>query len=145
MALLAAIVLLALSTALVVGTFSLAHALRRAALSSVLRARVDEGVARAFGEVLQGWSPALDSLVPGGSATVALPPEPLAAGPPLQRRARVEHVTNGLYAITVDLCAYDCAAPLAQRRARLWLQRGAAAGQPIPPQLVTPWAFVDLY
>jgi hypothetical protein len=145
MALLAAIVLLAMSTALVVGTFSLARALRRAATSNVARTRVEEGIWRAFGDALQGWSVALDSLPAGGSIALALPGEPLDAVPRLQRLARVEHVANGLYAITVELCAYDCAAPLAQRRARLWLQRATAAGQSVPPQLVTPWAFVDLY
>jgi len=145
MALLAAIVLLALSTALVVGTFSLGRSLRHAGSTTSARVRVDEGVARALGEVLQGWSAVLDSLPVGDSRMVALPAEPLDAGPPLERHARVQHVTNALYAVTVQLCAFDCSAPIAQRRARLWLQRNASAGHSAAPPLVTPWPFVDLY
>lgn len=145
MALLAAIVLLALSSALVVGTVSSARALRRAATTTRARARVETGVARAFGEVLQHWNGQLDSLAAGAGIAVPLDTEPLESGRSLERRARVAHVGNGLYALTVDLCAYDCAHPVAQRRARLWLQRSPAPGDSSPPVLVTPWAFSDLY
>ena len=72
MALLGAMVLLALSAALVTGTFSAARALRRAALLRRAQARVETGVQRAFGEVLAQWSPALDSLpVASGQLTRA--------------------------------------------------------------------------
>lgn len=143
MALLAAILLLALSTALVVGTVSVARALRRAAITSSARARVESGAARAFGEVLQHWSGELDSLPARAAVAVPLDTEVSDAWPPLEHRARVSHVGNGLYAVTVDLCAFDCAHPIARRRARLWLQR--PPGDSAPPRPVTPWAFSDLY
>lgn len=152
-ALLAALVLLALSAALATATFSAAHAVRRAARTSRARARVETGVRRAFGEVLTGWSAALDSIPVGRSVDVALDVEPAEAGPPLVRHARVERVTAVLYAVTVDLYAFDREHPLARRRARLWLERqasatespGAVAAALAPPVVVTPWAFADLY
>src|SRR5690242_14733944 len=105
MALLAAILLLALSSALVVGAVSLSRALRRAATTTRARARVETGAVRAFGEVLQHWNGRLDSLPAGASVAVALDTEMTEAGRPLVRQARVAHVANGLYAVTVDLCA----------------------------------------
>jgi hypothetical protein len=47
--------------------------------------------------------------------------------------------------VTVELCASDCAHPVAQRRVRLWLQRSATPGDSARPALVTSWAFSDLY
>lgn len=143
MALLAAIVLLALSAALVVGTVSLARAMRRAASTTRALARVETGASRAFGEVLQHWNEQLDSLPAGSGVTVSLDPEAHESEPPLERHAWVAHIANGLYAVTVELCAFDCSHPVARRRVRLWLQQ--TPGRPSPPPLVTPWAFSDLY
>lgn len=147
-----ALVLLALSAALATATFSAAHAMRRAASTTRLRERVETGVRRAFGEVLAGWSPALDSIAVGTGTDVVLPPEPAEAGPPLVRHARVVRLTDGLYALTVDLSAFASERPLARRRARLWLERPAAGGRAdsepalgARPIVVTQWAFGDLY
>lgn len=144
-ALLAATVLLALASALVVGTFSLSRALRRAAATTRARARVETGVTRAFGEVLQGWSVRLDSLPAGASVAATLGADTLDPGLVLRRRVSVSHVDHDLYAVTVDVCALDCAHPLAQRRARLWLRRSLVAGDSAPPAPVTSWALSDLY
>lgn len=138
-------IMLALASALVVGTVSLARALRRAAITTRARARVETGVTRAFGEVLQGWSAGLDSLAPDAGIAVTLATDTLDAGVSVVRLARVSRVGRGLFAITVDVCASDCAHPIAQRRARLWLQRPVATGDSAGPTLVTPWAFGDLY
>lgn len=144
-ALLAATVLLALGSALVVGTFSLSRALRRAAITTRARARVETGVTRALGEVLQAWSAVFDSLPAGASVAVTLGADTLDPGLPLRRRVSVSHVELDLYAVTVDVCAIDCAHPLAQRRARLWLRRPMVAGDSAAPAPVTSWAFSDLY
>lgn len=152
MALLGALVLLALSAALATATFSAAHAMRRAALTARTRARVESDARRAVGEVLARWSVALDTMPVGSGADVALAGEPTAAGPPLHRTARVERLGDGLYAVTVDVSAFAADHPFARRRARLWLQRpagspasAAADGLSVPPPVVTPWGFVDLY
>jgi hypothetical protein len=151
-ALLFALVLLALSAALATATFSAAHAVRRAAFTTRVRARVETGVRRAFGEVLAGWSPALDTMAVGKGIDVVLPLEPADAGPPLVRHARVVRVADGLYAVTVDLRAFASERSLARRRARLWVERPAARGEAglepaplVPPVAVTHWAFADLY
>jgi hypothetical protein len=152
MALLAALVLLALSAAMATATFSAAHAMRRAARTTRARDRVETGVWRAFGEVIIGWTATLDSIPVGSHVDVPLPSEPADAGPPLVRRARVGRVAEGLYAVTVDLRAFTRERPLARRRARLWLERMDMGGPPgdtpapvTPPVVVTHWAFVDLY
>jgi len=153
MALLAALVLLALSAALATATFSASRAVRRAALTTQARARVDVGVRRAFGEVLVGWSVALDTMPIGSTVALTLEPEPVDAGPPLIRRASVARVTADRFAVTVDLLAYALERPVARRRARLWLERPTVAtpapGDPpaaLPaPVVVTSWAFADLY
>ena len=144
-ALLGAMMLLALASALVVGTFSLARSLRRAAITAHARARAESGVPRALGEVLQGWNPVLDSLTPDGGIAVILGTDTLDAGTPVGRLARVARVGTDLYTITVDVCAYDCAHPIAQRRARLWLRRTTSPADSAGPTVVTPWAFSDLY
>ena len=117
-----------------------------------VRARVEAGVPRAFAEVLAGWNPALDSLVVGGVVEIGLASDPAGDGPRVMRAARVERTTDRLYSVTVDLQAIDREYRLARRRARLWLERGAAGqpspvagGAPAPPPLVTPWALSDLY
>ena len=149
MALLAALVLLALSAALATGTFSAARAMRRAAITTGARVRVEIGVRRAFAELLTGWSAAQDSIPVGSGVNVALEAEPAEAGPPLVRRARVDRVSERLYSITVELYAFSRERPVARRRARLWLERPAAVngvpGALTPPAIVTPWAFGDLY
>jgi len=148
MALLGALVLLALSAALATAIFSAAHAARLAAGSARARVRVDAGIRRAFAEVLQHWGSALDSIPVGAASGVSLESEPAADGLPLIRFARVDRVTDRLYAITVDVRAASLDHPLAHRRARLWLERATAdsvAGAPIPPVVVTPWGFTDLY
>lgn len=151
-ALLAALVLLALSAALATATFSAAHAMRRAARTTRVRDRVDAGMRRAFAEVLIGWTASLDSMPVGSHVDVPLPLEPTDAGPPLVRRARVGRLAEGSYAVTVDVRAFTEERPLARRRARLWLERPAAVGSPgettapgTPPVAVTHWALVDLY
>jgi len=153
MALLAALVILALSAAMATATFSAARAVQRAALTTQARVRVDAGVRRAFAEVLAGWSVALDTMPIGSRVTFPLGPEPADAGPSLIRSARVERVTAQRYAVTVDLRAFALERPVARRRARLWLERPLPAAAPpdvmpavlAPPVIVTPWAFVDLY
>lgn len=153
MALLAALVLLTLSAALATATFSAAHAMRRAALSTRARVRVETGVRRAFAEVLAGWSAAQDTIPIGSGVDVALEAEPAEVGPRLVRSARVDRMAVGLYAVTVDLYAFSRERPIARRRARLWLERAVpaakspdvAAGAVAPPVVVTPWAFADLY
>lgn len=148
-----ALVLLALCAALAAATFSAAHAMRRAASTALASVRVDSGVRRALGEVLVTWSAALDTLPVSAVVDVTLPPESFDAGPPLERRARVAHVADGLYAVTVELYAFTRTRPAARRRARLWLQRppGAASSSPdsvsppVRPVVVTLWPFADLY
>lgn len=151
-ALLAALVLLALSAALSIATFSAAHAMRRAARTARTRARVEMEVRRAFAEVLVQWSAALDTMPVGSGVAVTLDSEPPGAGQPLLRSARVDRVADGLFAVTVDVRAFTSAHPLARRRGRLWLERppmsappSAPPGAPPPPPLVTPWPFADLY
>lgn len=151
-ALLAALVMLALSAALATATFSAAHAMRRAALTTQARERVETEVRRALGEVLVGWTASLDSIPVGSHADVPLPPEPAESGPPIVRTARVGRVADGLYEITTDVRAFTSVRPLARRRARLWLERrradessGEAPPAAAPPVVVTHWAFVDLY
>jgi hypothetical protein len=152
MALLGALALLALCAALATATFSASRAMRRAALLTRVRARVEADVPRAFAEVLTGWDAAMDTLVVGGVVEVALATTPAADGPRLQRAARVHRATEHLYAVTVDIQAVGAEPPQARRRARLWLERPAgvqpppsAGGMLPPPPLVTPWAFSDLY
>ena len=152
MALVAALALLALTAALATATFSAARAMRRAALLTRARARVEAGVPRAFAEVLAGWNAAMDTLPVGGVVEMVLASDSAMAGPPLGRTARVTRATDRLYAVTVDIRAFGGAHPLARRRARLWLERagsapppGAVAGVPLPPPFVTPWALSDLY
>lgn len=148
MALLASLVLLTLSAALATATFAAASAMRRAALSTRVRARVEAETRRAFAEVLASWDAALDSMPVGAVLPVPLATEPAGAGPALVRTARVDRVAEGLYTLTVDIRAFTRDHPLARRRAQLWLQRGPAPAPGAPggaPSVVTPWGVVDLY
>ncbi|HEX6600870.1 MAG TPA: hypothetical protein VF034_16265 [Gemmatimonadaceae bacterium] len=152
MALVAALVLLALSAALATATFSASRAMRRAALLTRTRARVEAAVPRAFADVLAGWSAVMDTLPVGDASEVKLASDSAADGPPLGRTAWVNRTTDRLYAITVDIRAFGDDHPLARRHARLWLERPAGAepsagagGMSYPPPFVTPWAFSDLY
>ena len=151
-ALLSALMLLALSAALATATFSAAHAMRRAAVTARARVRVETGVRRAFGEILAGWSAALDTMPVGTGAEIDLAEEPAELSPPVVRRARVQRLAQGLYAVTVELRAFSWERPVARRRARLWLERPATTTSPpggsapiAAPALVTHWPFSDLY
>src|SRR5690348_15201504 len=152
MALVATLALLALAAALATATFSAARAMRRAALLTRARARVEAGIPRAFADVLAGWNAAIDTLPVGDVVEVKLASDSATDGPPLVRTARVTRTTDRLYAVTVEIQAFGAEHPLARRRARLWLERPTGESPPaapeaglLPPPFVTPWAFGDLY
>lgn len=144
-ALLAALAMLALSAALLAGSFAAARATTRSARTAGITARVETGTRRAFGELLSGWDASLDSLVVGGAAEPVLGAD-TGATPPLVRRARVLRIDDRLFVVTVDVRAFARDRPVAQRRARLLLERPAAdtapASRPVP---IRRWSLEDLY
>lgn len=147
-ALLSALALLALSAALLAGSFAAARAMIRSARSTLAVARADTGARRALGELLSGWSPALDSLAVGGVMEAPLEAEPVDARPALIRRARVWRVTDRSYVLSVQVRTFDWSTPTAERRMRLLLERPARVDSTAPlaaPVPVTRWSLADLY
>jgi hypothetical protein len=147
-ALLAALTMLVLSAALLTGAFAASRAMIRSARSAKAMARVETGAQRALAEVLVGWSPALDSLSVGGIVDAALDSEPAEMRPLLSRRAQVRRITERLYVISLDVRAFDWDAPIAQRRARLIVERPAQTDSAAPlarPIPVRRWSVADLY
>ena len=148
MALLMALVLLTLSAALLAGAFAASRAAARSARSTRLIARVDTGARRALGEVIQSWTTQLDELPVGASAELTLPDDSGEAGPALVRNARVQRLTERLYVVSVDVCAFERARPAAQRSASIVLERPVRADSvaPMPrPLPLRRWSIADLY
>jgi hypothetical protein len=146
--LLSALALLALSAALLAGSFAAARAMIRSARSTLAVARADTGARRAVGELLTGWSPALDSLAVDAVAEPPLAAEPVEARPALIRRARVWRVTDRSYVLSVQVRTFDWSMPTAERRMRLLLERPARVDSAAPlaaPVPVTRWSLADLY
>jgi hypothetical protein len=134
MALLGALALLALSAALLAGSFAVARATMRSSRSVRTTARVDGEARRSLAEVLIGWTPAWDSLAVGAVAAAPLGAESVEAGPPLVRSAVVRRIDDRLYVVSVDVRAVDAGTPIAERRARLVLERRTSmpAARPAP-------------
>lgn len=124
MALVAALGLMMLAGALLVGTALASVELGRATRTLGAAARAESEVRRGMALVLQAWDAGLDSLPIGASAA-----RPAAAvvvdGVAVRVRTHVQRLGRGLYAASVAVQIGDSAAPLAARRARLLLRRAA--------------------
>lgn len=146
-ALLAALALLALSSALLAGSFAAARATTRSARAALLTARVETGARRALGEVVSAWSAAFDTLAVGAAAEPALGVDSGDARLPLVRRARVARIGERLFVVSVEVRAYAWSAAVARRRTRLVLQRPPddTTGIPQRPVPIPRWSMADVY
>lgn len=150
-ALVAALAILALSSALLAGAFAAARAMTRAARSARALARAEAGAQRALGDVLLGWNEALDGLPVGAYLEPAGPVESADTAevmPRLVSRRRVTRLTERLYVVSVDVRVLDGELPVAWRRARLVLERPVRADSTVPPTRPVPisrWSFAELY
>lgn len=153
-ALVAALALLALSAALVSGTFAVARAVHFRTRAESARLTAEAAAMRALVLLTAGWGSAEDTLAPGASLerdlaeTLTAPPD---AGPAVRGRTRISRLTDRGYLVAVDVRIGD-APVLARRRLSLLLVRppldsaSVARGDPLPaPRPVTSWTLADLY
>ena len=145
-ALVSALALLTLATALLAAACASARSLEHGSRSLRATAQADALARRAFAELVVGWDAAADAIAVGGSIDRALVSDD--AGVPTTVRARVTRIGGGLYAVVVDARVGAGSSPLAHRRYRLLLQRSAAddsAHTEATPQPIARWSLEDLY
>jgi hypothetical protein len=146
-ALAAALGLLMLAAALLAGSAIASVELRRATRGLVASARARAEARRAFGEILQGWNGAADSLPVGATLERAMA-MPQVAGPPVTVQARVRRLSARLYVANVSVRVGGAGAELASRRTRLLLARAPPADSGAASRSVVPlarWSVVDLH
>lgn len=144
-ALVAALGLLLLATALLAGSTTASVELRRTARSRSWAARADFEGRRALGVVLQGWDAALDSL-PIGATVERLVDSADAPGPSVVVHARVRRLSARLFAVVVRV-RVGVSGQAAARRARLLLQRdssGSDGAASAGVSTLSRWSVVDL-
>jgi hypothetical protein len=125
-ALVAALALLALASALVLGTFGAGRAMSRATANARAAVRADAGARRALARVVAGWEGSLDSMPAG--AVVARPlTEDDERAPPLILSATVRRLSEAVFLIVVDARVTSGSALIARRRYR-WLVEHSASG-----------------
>ena len=155
-ALVAALALLALSAALLVGAATIATALARSARTEHASLAVEAGARHALASVLAAW-PDADALAVGQGMERELTALEIGGDgrPAMVGMLRVQRLTTSLYAVVVDVRA---GAPVAARhRLRLLVARaavtdsvhgdstlsgGASRGAPAP---ILRWSAADLY
>jgi hypothetical protein len=165
-ALVAALMLLALSAALLIIAVVIAGAQLRAARSERAALDVDARARHALASVLAGWDGGPDSLADGASMDRALSLAERGGddgGMPSSGTLRIQHVGGGLYAVAVDV-SIGTAPTVARERLRLLVRRPpivvaidtSTAGVPGdtgaalmhgrgPPAPIARWSVADLY
>lgn len=141
-ALVAALALLALASALVVGTFSAGRAMSRATATARAAARADAGARRALARVIAGWDGSLESLPAGATVGRALPADDEQT-PPLIVSASVRRLRDDVFLVVVDVGATAGPALLARRRYRLLVERPASSDtsrRGLAPSVLVAWA-----
>jgi hypothetical protein len=164
-ALVAALALLALSTALVAGAVAIATAMARSARSERAALEVEARSHRALATVLADWGAEADSLPVGRGVERELSASEwggAAYGMPASGRLRIQRLAPGLYAVVIDVRT-GSAPSLARQRLRLLVSRPlipasldtarAAPGDSghtkalirRPPAPIARWSAADLY
>ena len=125
-ALVAALALLALASALVLGTFGAGRAMSRATATARAAVRADAGARRALAHVVAGWEGSLDSLAVGAVVARSLPEEGEGA-PPLTVSATVRRLYDAVFLVVVDARVTNGSALIARRRYRWLVERSATS------------------
>lgn len=150
----AALALLALSAALVSGSFAAARALQLRTRAETARLVAESCAMRAAVMLLSGWSSAENALSPGASLERDLAdvlPAVDSGAPAVSGRTRVTRLSDRGYLVSVDV-RVGAAPLLARRRLQLLLMRPApdsasvARGDPpSAPRPIRTWSLADLY
>ncbi len=144
-ALVAALALLTLASALLAGAFVSASAAARAVHSARASAMVDGAAQRALAERVSEWDAGEYGLAVG--ASLDRPFARLEGSPPVRGRTRVHRLTPDRFIVSVDVVAGDSARPGARRRVRLIMQAppaDSAGGRRVPAPIAR-WSRADLY
>jgi hypothetical protein len=148
MALLVAVALLALSAALLVGTFAASTSAMHAERLARSAARADGLARRGLADALGSWTPGDDSLTIGQSNTRLAPQFAADDGVPADGDVRITRVSRMLFAITSEARVGRRGAIAATRRYRLLVERRmndsgvAVPGEPTP---IARWSLYELY
>jgi hypothetical protein len=141
-ALLAALALLALAAALVVGTFGAGRAMSRATVAAHAAARADAGARRALAQALAGWESSLDSL-PIGAVVARFLSNDDPGAPPLVVSARIRRLRGDVFLIVTEAKVSVGATLVARRRYRLLVERASAGDttrRVVTPSPLAEWA-----
>jgi hypothetical protein len=148
MALLVAVALLALSAALLAGSFAATRSASHAERLARSAARADGLAKRALADALLAWTPNDDSLAIGRSVAREVPSYTSDDGLPADAGVRISRVTELLFAITSEVRVGTPGAILSTRRYRLLLERRTndsgvvVSGAPTP---IGRWSLAELY
>jgi hypothetical protein len=146
MALVAALGLMMLAAGLLAGTAVASLGLQRAARTLAAAGRAESELRRGLAVVLQGWDAGLDSM-PVGAVVDRIDLPAAVDGAPLTVRTRIRRLGPALYAASFAVQVGDSTAPLAARRARLLLGRGAdssISGAAAGVRPLARWSVADL-
>jgi hypothetical protein len=148
MALVIAIVLLALASALLVGTVAAATAAARAERSARAAARADALARRVLGDFVLAWQPGFDSLPVGGAVARALSSLAGDDGFPAEGDVHLVRIGASLFAVTSEIRVGHADAIVARRRYRLLLEQRTNDSGVAPsgaPRRIPRWGLEELY
>ena len=123
-ALVSALGMLLLASALLAGSAAASVELGRATRSRTAAARAESEAMRSLGMVVRTWRMSADSLAVGGTRDITLPIS-ATGGPSVLVTARLWRVAEWSYAAVVTVRVGAAERPLARRRVRLLLERRA--------------------
>ena len=145
--LVAALALLTLAAALIVGASTLARASSRTARVYLATFTAETEARRALASLLASWPAASDTLSVG--RTLLVEGSDRAQGELVSRSAlRLLRLSRTTYSLSVDCRVGAWAAPLARRRLRLLLRRAVQVDTLVArdtPRPIARWPFDELY
>lgn len=148
-ALLIAVALMALASALLVGATASARSVARAAKSHEASVIADAESRVVIAGILQAWTPADDSLRVGTARAFVVGPRVAGWGGALVvTRIRVQRLSPRHYVVATECQVGPDSAVLARRRMRLVLERAPSSDSTLPfssPAPLGQWSLSDLF
>lgn len=146
--LLAALALLALAAALLVGMASASRRIGRAGRSQAAMLVADAESRRALAGYVATWGASADALPVGGTLVASAASTAGVSSFPVGVRLRLQRLTQSRYVLAVECAVGPDSVIFARRRLRLLLERPTATDSTaalLPPTPVAVWSFADLY
>jgi hypothetical protein len=146
--LLAALALLALAAALLVGTASASSRIARAGRSRAATLVADAESRQALASFVAAWGSSADALPVGGTLVTTTASTASVGAMPVGVRLRLQRLTLTRFVLAVECQVGPGSLILARRRFRLLLERAIVTDSTVPrrpPAPVAVWGLADLY